>query len=85
MLKYYKGYKIYRDKKEMDKKADEVIFRVYDVHPNMRVYNKNKKALGGDIVLYHYYNTDSFFKGIYINPIIPEKLIPALLKKHLDI
>ena len=81
-MKKYKGYLIFRDKKELDRRADDVVFSVYEVHPDMRVYNKNKEVCGGDIVLYHYYNTESFFKGIYVSPSIPEGQIPALLEKH---
>jgi hypothetical protein len=81
----YKGYKIFRSIEEMDKKADEIIFKVYDVYPDMRVYNKNEYVLDNDIIKYHYHNTEAIFKGIYVSPIIPEKLIPKLLKKHLGL
>ena len=80
-MKKYKGYQIYRHLEEMDREADEVIFKIYEVHPDMRVYNRNKEVCC-DIVLYHYYNTEPFFKGIYVSPSIPEELIPKLLKKH---
>ena len=80
-----KGFRIFRNLDEMETAADAAIFSVYDIYPDMRVYNRNKEVLNGDIIKYHYYNTEALFKGIYVSPSIPEGLIAKLLKKHLDI